>query len=379
MTYDCPMGDLSSYDPFDRGAHPVGVRTERWLDDQRDRPLDVEIWYPASVAVAGRDLDPLTQDRFPAVWLAHPDDEPEEMRQTAVRDAAPADEPGPLVLFSHGYAGFRREATFVCTHLASHGYTVIGADHLGSTSWDVVAMMTGPEPMRRLEHREQMVEDRKGDVPFLIAEATRRGLSPQDDVGVTGISLGGWTTLISPAVEPRVTVIAAMCPAGGRSPVSPGRNAMTEGLDLSWSRPVETLMMLADQDSWLPLDGQFQTIAKLPGAPRVVILLDADHNHFVDDIETGHEWFREFTRSLAVADPDSGVDWARIADNIGPYSELTPADVAYELWRGLTVAHFDAHLRQDGAAADLLGHELAATAADRGASIVTFTRPEVTR
>ena len=285
---------------------------------------------------------------------------------------------GHLIVFSHGYAGFRREATFVPTHLASHGYTVVGADHAGSTSWDVEAMMVGDGPMRRLDHRRQMADDRKGDVPFLIAEATSRGLAGHDEVGVTGISLGGWTTLIAPAVEPRVTAIAPMCPAGGRSPVSPGFNVLTEELDLSWSPTVETLMMIADRDSWLPLDGQLHTIANLPGAPRVVILLDADHNHFVDDIEMGHEWFREFTRALAVADPDSGVAWDRIADDIGPFSELTPAEIAYELWRGLTVAHFDASLRRDERAATLLGDHLTSTAAERGASIITFVREEAT-
>jgi predicted dienelactone hydrolase len=46
----------------------------------------------------------------------------------------------PLVLYSHHSAGHRRAATFLCTHLASHGYVVAAPDH----SQPVVA-----EPARR--------------------------------------------------------------------------------------------------------------------------------------------------------------------------------------------------------------------------------------
>ena len=370
------MSSKSSYDPFSRGVNPVGVQSERWVDATRERTLDVEIWYPATDRYTGRDLDPATQDSFVQVWTASPDDEPLPIRQAAVRDAERAPTIKPLVLFSHGFAGFRREATFICTHLASHGYTVIGADHTGSTSWDVEAGLENPDPANvgREEYRRSMAQARKGDVPFLIAEATRRGLSVRDDVGVTGISLGGWTTLASPAVEPRVRAIAPMCPAGGRSPVAPVENGLSAELVFDWNREVPTLLMIADRDSWLPLDGQMELIARIPTPPRVVVMRNADHNHFVDEIETGHEWFREFTKSLARAYPDAPTRWAKIADNIGPFSELSPAEPAYTLWRGLTVAHFDAELTGNADAAALLSNDLTSTAAAFGASIVTFVR-----
>lgn len=136
---------MTTYDPFARGTHPVGVRSETWTDTGRGRTFGVEIWYPAVAGHAGDDLDPATQDAYPAIWIAGDMDpaNPPLIPQAAVRDAAPAALPGQLVLFSHGYAGHRREGTYLCTHLASHGYVVVSADHPGSTSWEIDAMMAG--------------------------------------------------------------------------------------------------------------------------------------------------------------------------------------------------------------------------------------------
>ncbi len=49
----------------------------------------------------------------------------------AVRDIpASTDGPFPLVLFSHGFAGFRLTSTALTTHLASWGFVVIAPDYL---------------------------------------------------------------------------------------------------------------------------------------------------------------------------------------------------------------------------------------------------------
>jgi dienelactone hydrolase len=365
---------MANYDPFARGPHPVGVRTETWTDDDRSCDLTVEVWYPASAAHAGHDLDPATQDAYQPVWGT--DDAPAAemplVRQTAVRDATPAELPGQLVVFSHGYAGWRREATFVCTHLASHGYVVVSADHPASTSWEVDATLSAPDPISREDSRLVMARQRKGDVPFLVAESERRGYARAGDVGFTGISLGGWTTLIAPSVEPRVRVIAAMCPAGGTSPIAPGRNTLADELDLSWPDGVQCLHMVADRDAWLPLYGHLGMFARFTGPSRMVILLDADHNHFVDDIPTSHAWYHELTVQLAETYPDGETNWAAIAQTIVPIDQLVEPDVAYALWRGLTVAQFDAHLRGLPEAQQLLDERLRSEAAGIGARVLTI-------
>ena len=169
-----------------RSPHPVGVKTETWTDEARGRSLPVEIWYPATADHAGADLDSATQDTFAAVWTTDDMEETPMVHQAAVRDATPAALPGQLVLFSHGFAGHRREATYLCTHLASHGYVVVSADFIGSCSWDIDAVMASDEPDDMVARREFMGLDRKADVPFLAAEATRRGWANDGPIGFTG-------------------------------------------------------------------------------------------------------------------------------------------------------------------------------------------------
>ena len=121
------------YHPFERGPLPVGVRTLALHDPARDRKLTAEVWYPAKATFAGADTDPQRRDRYP-LFPGFP-----EAWQLAVRDAAP-DEGLParaLAIFSHGYAGHRRQSTFFTTHLASHGWVVVSVDHTGNTFMDL--------------------------------------------------------------------------------------------------------------------------------------------------------------------------------------------------------------------------------------------------
>src|SRR5262249_36916317 len=145
-----------------------------------------------------------------------------------------------------------------------------------------------------------------------------------DRAGITGASFGGWTSLIAPALDRRIKVIAPMCPSGGETPIyARGRNPAREALDFPWPTDVETLFMVADRDSWLPLYGQLELFGRARGNRRMIVLKRADHNHFVDDIAYGHEWLRQFTLSLAEVE-DSGADWRCIAASIAPYPELCP-------------------------------------------------------
>src|ERR1051325_9048854 len=52
------------YDPFARGAFPVGVRTLHADDTARNRLFPCEVWYPAASQHEGQDVDESTQDNF---------------------------------------------------------------------------------------------------------------------------------------------------------------------------------------------------------------------------------------------------------------------------------------------------------------------------
>src|SRR5262245_23650258 len=143
-----------NYDPFSRGPSAVGVRTLELRDATReDRPLPLEVWYPAVDAHRGADLVAGTQDHYEVVpgFPAVP--------QHAVRDAEPRPGSYPLVMFSHGFGGHRRQSTFLCTHLASHGYVVAASDHTGNTLLDVMQAVMLAQSGTPISETEEAVRD----------------------------------------------------------------------------------------------------------------------------------------------------------------------------------------------------------------------------
>lgn len=318
----------------------------------------VEIWYPSTDDFRGKDLDPATMDWFIPGWAADGVSTPEELvSQQAVRDAAwrSSEKPFPLVLLIHGWAGFRREATFIGTHLASHGYVVVSPDVVGTTFPEVDAFLTEQEPhgdpAALVRHARDNAEARVGDVGFLIGEAMSRLPVRQERVGVTGASFGGYSSLVSPTSDARVAAIAAMCPANDDAPIIQGAQVFNDLILAPWLSDPATMILAADRDSLLPLYGQLTLAAQLPASrKRVVALAHADHNHFVDDIELGQSWMGEFVGRVAAIFPDGPGDWPLVARSVQPMERLVPGEVAKRAWQGAVLAHFDAWLRDDSAA-----------------------------
>jgi predicted dienelactone hydrolase len=351
-----------TYDPFARGPFPVGVRTGHLTDAPRQRLLPTEVWYPATDAHAGQDVDASTRDTyellpvFPPVW------------QEAVRDAAPRSGSYPLIAFSHGFGGHRRQTTFLCTHIASHGYVVTAPDHTGNTLFDVIqAILTLhssgqlPDPASML--REFMAA-RPADIRFIIDQAldgATGGLAAMidaDRIGMTGHSFGGWTTLAVIATEPRIRAALALAPAGGSSPLP--AEPLKQALTFEWGRDVPTLFLVAERDSLLPLAGMYELLEKTPATKKMVVLKDADHMHFCDRVEEVHELFRTM--------PPPG-DFERVAKTLPPITELCPGSHAYAFVRGLGLAHMDAHLKADESAARFLAGDIEAALASLGVRV----------
>lgn len=361
-----------TYNSFDRGRHPVGVRTDSWFDDERNRELPVEIWYPATDEVRGHDLDPQRQDSFAPGWVTENDTDVELSKQAAIRNAPALPGPHRLILLIHGWAGFRRESTFIGTHLASHGYIVVSPDVVLSTYTDVDAFLsaqTQPTDAHALHHHLTAIADaRKGDITFLVDRAEASLDVNVSAVGITGASFGGWSSLQAPASDARIAAVVPMCPAGGRSPVVPNESNLFRALlDLDWKQPAATLLLAADRDALLPLDGQLELLRRVPTHDRqMVVLQSADHNHFVDDIDTGQEWLREFAHRIAALFPQRECgNWPLVAASVVPANEIVPGAEAHQAWRGLITAHMDAHLRSNIEARELLHGNISEALAHR--------------
>jgi predicted dienelactone hydrolase len=349
-----------SWDPFARGAHPVGVRSTRLVDAARDgRTLDVEVWYPAAASHAGQDLRTEARDAYELVPGYR-------VPQDAVRDAAAASGRFPLIVFSHGYGSHRRQSTFVCTHLASHGYVVAACDHAGNTLHDVMRLTLAerrgepiPDPASALP---RLVTDRPADVHVVIdrlldgAAGDVAAHVDAERVGVAGHSLGGWTSLMVARSDRRVRALLPLAPAGGASPL-PARE-LQAALDFAWGREVPTLFVVAERDSLLPLPGMHDLFTRTPSASkRMVVLENTDHMHFCDRAAEVHEMFRLM--------PPPGA-FRKVAQATPPMTQLAPPDHAERAVRALAVAHFDATLMDRPAARAFLRDGLPAALAARG-------------
>lgn len=132
--------------PTPSGPETVGTTTVRLVDFTRDeiygerpggpRELMVQVWYPAELEAESEvipwseDWDvvaPATSERmgFPSWFLNH-------TRYTDANTWKPAGLAGgtyPVIIYSHGWNGFRTIAVNQMELLASNGYIVIAPDH----------------------------------------------------------------------------------------------------------------------------------------------------------------------------------------------------------------------------------------------------------
>ena len=357
---------MAHYRPLDRGPSPVGIRTEVWRDNANDVDYTVEIYYPATAAHQGMDLDPMRQDRFENQW-----DPGVILQQSAVRDAEPEAGEFPYIINMHGWSGFRTEFTYLSTHLASHGYLVVSPDIPTSTAADVAAFFANPDIVGKPEtlhpHVAAIREIRQIAVPFLVQAGLDRLPVLDETIGFTGPSFGGWTALIAPRLDPRIKASVPQCPAGGNVYVPNSKQELGP-----INHGVPTLMLVGSRDSMLPMFGQLEIYHDLvPGSRRMIVLLGGDHNHFGDAIESGHEWMAGFLNNIAQIWPET--DWDITARLVRPYAELAPAKPTNDLWRMAMLAHFDALLKKDPTAIAFMASNLNETLeAATGLSLVTI-------
>ena len=340
----------SHYDPFGAGELAVGVRTFEVHDPGRGRVFPCEIWYPAAGDEDGQR------------------DGPADTR-SELRDAPAAPGQHPVVLFSHFSGASRRTATYLTTHLASHGYAVAAMDHS-----EVVAAELGPradEPAPDRSRRiDAVIASRVPDLRVLLAcllsgraaELAGIGLD-QDRIAAAGHSFGGWTALAAPEHEPRIGAVVALAPGGSSRPL-PG--ILPLQLAYGWERRVPVLILAADGDVATPLDGVQEVFMRAPGPKRMYVLRRADHQHFGDDPEGRHEALRAMTLPG---------DAAWITAAMLPASELCPGEHGHAFTRGLALAHLDASLRGSARAEEFLARRAEAALADRGIDAVEYRPP----
>jgi dienelactone hydrolase len=352
---DVKPADSSTYDPFLRGRFPVAVRSFETRDEARNRLFPCEIWYPAEPQHTGQDLAPETQDCFTPRLRA------KEQRQSAVRNAAPRHGTYPLVIFSHHSSGHRRAATFLCTHLCSHGYIVAALDHSEVIAPGLARPQVETEGQKKLRW-QAVIDSRVPDVRFLADHLldhwdSKARIDPAS-LGIVGHSFGAWTALATPEVDARVQAVVAMAPGGASKP-RPG--ILPVKLTFKWPCAIPTLYLVAENDVPLPLSGMLELFARAPQPKKMVILRRADHLHFIDNVEREHEAFRTMPMPAEVA---------LMQTEMLPIAHLCSGEQAHLWARGLTVAHMDATLNRREEAQQLLDGDVEGELAKRGLEII---------
>jgi dienelactone hydrolase len=352
-----PAPGTSEYDPFVRGRFPVG--TIQGFDNARGRRFPCEIWYPAAAQHAGQDLAPGTQD----IFTVPPGDA--QRSQMAVRNSTAQPGTYPLIIFSHSSGGNRRQSTFLCTHLSSHGYLVTALDH----SEIVAAELAGKEgetDEQKTTRIEAWIANRVPDIRFLLdhllngaAWDSEARIDPTR-IGIVGHSFGGWTALAATEVERRIRAVVALAPGGSSQPkpgIIPGK------LSFTWGRDVPALYLVAENDTLTPIAGMVELFKRTPATKQMVILRRADHMHFMDDVEEAHETVRKM--------PWTGeLSW--IPKEMRSIAEFCSGEQAYLFVRGLTLCHLEATLKRQEGAQRLLVGDVEAELAKRGVDAITY-------
>lgn len=186
--------ELAAPGPFAIGVRTIDIVHENQPDVLQggdatyDRPLTLEIWYPADLKGAAPGGDYL------GVQMAN-SDEKISLHGQAVRDAEPlvTDAPYPLVILSHGYPGNRFLIAHFGENLASKGYVVASVDHFESTYENKLGFAStlanrSPDQLFVLDSMAKFSAAPDG---FLS------GLVDADKTAIIGYSMGGYGAVLS--------------------------------------------------------------------------------------------------------------------------------------------------------------------------------------
>lgn len=333
-------------DPAAPGA-PVGVRTVVAEGET------IEVWYPAPDGTEGEPDVVDLADHLPELFLdAIAEIDPPSFTQDAVRDAPVRrlDGPLPVVVFSHGFGGFRTQSVELTAHLASRGYVVVSADHPGRTLGDVApCLLTTPTAPCTISFGgagdDPAVEDVShvmdwlASGPDFLAEADLLDL---DQVGIFGHSAGGVTTSGVANVDPRFDAALAMA---GAAP---------------FTRDLPSAVVGGSCDGVVPESSLVE--AGATASEGYLSLVGAGHLAFSDLCRGG---FRGLADAIAERDDANGLVLSGLATLAtdgcpdGTPSEDLPTcdafldlEVSSPILRHAVTAFFDLHLKEGGEGLD---------------------------
>jgi dienelactone hydrolase len=294
-----PIPDLPAPD----GGRTVGTQTFELVDDARSEPygpatgprrIMVQAWYPTDdvgeygswESEAEYRAEPLARYLgLPSWFLSHA----RYTTTASVEGASPAGSGLPVVVYSHGWRGYRTVAVDQAERLASHGFLVLAPDHTHGAiatrfedgtvaEWDPSALPEEDEVSAAAytDARELLVETYAGDLALVLdaVEDGRLGdvgaVADLATVGVYGHSTGGGAAVRFCLTDDRCDAVA-------------GHDAWVEPLpaDLrSTALAVPALFQRSDGWRGTPNDSMLRSIADTAPIAYWQGIVGAEHFDF---------------------------------------------------------------------------------------------------
>jgi predicted dienelactone hydrolase len=336
--------------PEQPGPYPVGVTSMQFDDKARPdpelgpRPLRTEIWYPAVDAarsmpknkysdfIIGRDTVPGAMDAaneqmnyyLKGLTVAELE---KTYKNISVRDVQVRDGRWPLIVFSHGSGGTRVGYVYLTEFLASHGFIVMAADHIGNSRYTIV----NNQVVRSGGPRSQAsAADRPKDVSFLIDSMTTlsgasgnrfSGKVDLDRIGGAGMSFGGSTTMRVLEQDTRVKAAVMLAPGGG----TPTR--------ANFTTPI--FMMIGTEDGTIQARGNAsnrQYYEQSKGPRYMMEIKDGGHFSFTSVDQYNANYGNGIGKGKRITVPDQDVTFL-------------PMDLQHKMINAYALAFFGRYLR----------------------------------
>lgn len=116
------------------------------------------------------------------------------------------------VLFFHGLTSSKEEHISELYNIAEDGYVAVGVDNYGHGKRKLKnfeKIFTDENPNIERDFLDAVMNT-ASDVPILIDELKKHKYIKTDNIGIAGVSMGGYITYTAITVEPRVKVAAAI-------------------------------------------------------------------------------------------------------------------------------------------------------------------------
>ena len=284
--YSVPPSDAPELAP--RGPYDVGVRTIQLVHPGQvdvvhfdkatgkaplyDRPLTVEVWYPAQIP-AGTKIETVYKMPWPGGAKIN-GSAAVDIPDKAMRDATPlAGKIFPLVIVSHGYPGSRYFLSYLTANLASKGYVVAAIDHTDSV-FDAQREFASTLINRS---RDQLFTI--DSIAELSAKADNflHGIVDATNVAVVGYSMGGYGALTTAgAGYSDKSALMNLVPGGYLKPLAANSDEFKKR-DLSRLKAIVAIAPWGEQAPFSAWDADGLAGIKVPS-----LFIAGDHDDVAD-------------------------------------------------------------------------------------------------